>query len=107
LAAQRVEAGRLKLEQARLALGKVRDELIETQEARRVFGDLVVYFRQQLLHLRGAAKTALGLSVAQTLGLQKEIRAALTDLAKGKRTSGEREPEKPARPTRPSRAAKS
>src|SRR5215831_17620937 len=66
LAAQRVEAGRLKLEAARIELGKVKDELIETKEARRVFGDLVVYFRQRLMHLPGAAKTSLGLSTTQT-----------------------------------------
>jgi hypothetical protein len=89
LAAQRVEAGRLKLEAARIELGKLNGGLMPTVEARRVFGDLVVYFRQRLMHLPGAAKTALGLSKAQTLGLQKEIRAALTELRdQGKAAAG-------------------
>lgn len=88
LAVQRVEAGRLKLEAARLELDKLQGEVMPTASARRVFGDLVVYFRQRLMHLPGAAKTTLGLSKAQTLGLQKEIRAALADLAKGKAAPG-------------------
>jgi hypothetical protein len=97
LAAQWVEAGRLKLEAARLELGKLEGKLIETEAARRVFGDLVVYFRQRLLHLPGALKTKLRLDLGQTLALQKGIRDALTDLAKGGKgaTGGEAATGKP------------
>jgi hypothetical protein len=95
LAAQRVEAGKLKLERARLELGRVKGELIETKEAKRIFGDQTVYARQHLLHLPGAVKTTLGLSMAQTLGLQKEMRAALVDLAKGKKAAGDPNPKGP------------
>ena len=86
LTQQRVEAGRfrLNLARARIDLERLKGGLVETQEAVRVFADLVVYFRQRLLHLPGAVKTALGLLVVQTVGLQREIWAALTDLGKGK-----------------------
>lgn len=90
MAAQRVEAGRLKLEAARIELGKLEGKLIETESARRVFSDLVVYFRQRLMHLPGAVKTTLKLDNRQTIGLQKEIRAALAELAKGKSAAGKR-----------------
>jgi hypothetical protein len=90
MAAQRVEAGRLKLEAARIELGKLEGKLIETEAARRVFSDLVVYFRQRLMHLPGAVKTTLKLDNRQTIGLQKEIRAALAELAKGKSAAGKR-----------------
>jgi hypothetical protein len=98
LAAQRVEAGRLKLEAARLELGKLEGKLIETEAARRVFGDLVVCFRQRLMYLPGALKTKLGLELGQTLALQKGMRDALTDLAKGGKSAlgGEAATGKPA-----------
>ena len=84
LAKQRVEAGRLKLEAARLELDKLTGTVMPTAEAKAVFGDLVVHCRQRLLHLPGAVKRTLGLSMEQMLGLQKEIRAVLTDLSQGK-----------------------
>ena len=59
LAAQRVEAGRLKLEAARLELDKLQGEVMPTEAARRVFGDLVVYLRHRLMHLPGSVKTML------------------------------------------------
>jgi hypothetical protein len=89
LAAQRVEAGRLKLEAARLELDKLQGEVMPTAEAIRIFGDQIAKCRQRFIHLPGAVKTTLGLSMAQTLGLQKEIRAALTELRdQGKRAAG-------------------
>lgn len=98
LAAQRVEAGRLKPEAARLELGKLEGKLIETKAARRVFSDLVVYFRQRLMHLPGAVKTTLKLDTRQTIVLQKEIRAALADLAKGKSAASKRAGPKSKKP---------
>ena len=80
LAAQRVEAGRVKLEAERLELDKLQNRVIETEAAYRAFADIVVYFRQGLLHLPGALKTKLRLEMGQTLTLQREIRGALTEL---------------------------
>src|SRR5262249_22060194 len=63
---------------------------IETEAARCGFGDLIVYFRQLLMHLPGALKTKHGLDLSQTLTLQKQIRAALFELSsQGKRVKSE------------------
>jgi hypothetical protein len=102
------KAGRLKLEAARLELGKLEGKLLETEAARRVFSDLVIYFRQRLMHLPGAVKTTLKLDNRQTIGLQKEIRAALTELRdQGKRApngeaaTGKRAPQRRRRSKQP------
>jgi hypothetical protein len=89
-------------------LGKVKDELIETKEARRVFGDLVVYFRPRLMHLPGALKNKLRLDLGQTLAIQKEIRAALTELRdQGKRAAGGEAPTGKPAPQRRQRSKES
>jgi hypothetical protein len=72
------------LEAARLELGRLESKLIETEAARRVFGELVVYFRQRLMYLPGALKNKLRLDLGQTLALQKEIRDR-ADRAQGPR----------------------
>jgi hypothetical protein len=108
LAAQRVEAGRLKLEAARLELGRLESKLIETEAARRVFGELVVYFRQRLMYLPGALKNKLRLDLGQTLAIQKEIRAALTELRdQGKRAAGGEAPTGKPAPQRRQRSKES
>ena len=62
---------------------KLKGELVTRDWGLATLGDLIVEFRQRLLHLPGTVKRTLELSTAQMLGLQKEIRAALTDLAGG------------------------
>jgi hypothetical protein len=84
LAAHRLEAARLRVEQAQLDLDRQKGELVTRGQVMTTMGGVILQCRQRLLHLPGRVKTTLGLSLEQTIGLQKEIRAALTDLAEGK-----------------------